>query len=347
MVGLSFEIAMIGIFLAGIALVLWSVEVFIEAVARSAVSLGVSGFFLAVILAGVDLENAILGVAAAYAALPDLALGTVFGEAIFVLAVAVGLAGLLVPFETEVPRLYLLLTVLAPVPMFLLSLGGSLSVIEGALLAIVFPPLLFLIYGLETRAETRYMVPGELDELIDLDEGEEGEEDENEGELLEALESLEEALVPDLEGRSGSVQLGVAIVAVVGMTAGSGIAVTGAEGVLAAFGLSGLAFGATVMSFIASIEELFLTVEPARQGRPHIAVGNVVGSTLFYVTANAGVIALLHPVSTVGPVLSIHWPFFFATLAVVAWMLARGRTTRIGGVVLLCLYAAYWVANYA
>ncbi|MFC7007481.1 hypothetical protein [Halalkalicoccus salilacus] len=54
------------LFLAGIALVVWSVEHFVEAVARSAVSLGVSGFFLAVVLAGVDLENAILGITAAY-----------------------------------------------------------------------------------------------------------------------------------------------------------------------------------------------------------------------------------------------------------------------------------------
>lgn len=325
---------MIAVFLAGIALVLWSVEVFIEAVARSAVSLGISGFFLAVILAGIDLENAILGIVAAYAALPDLALGTVFGEAIFVLAVAVGLAGLLVPFETDVPRPYLALMLLVPLPMFVLSLYGTLSWVEGVILALVFAPLLFLVYRLETRAGTRYVVPEELDDLIELEE-----DDDDEREVLEAL-------VPDLEGRSGTVQLAVALVAVVGMTLGSWIAVRGAEGILVGFGLSGLAFGATVMSFIASIEELFLTVEPVRQNRAHIAVGNVVGSTLFYVTANVGVIALLHPVDTGGAVMTVHWPFFTAALALVAAMLYRGRVSRLGGAALLGLYAAYWIANY-
>lgn len=324
---------MIAVFLAGIALVLWSVEVFIEAVARSAVSLGISGFFLAVILAGIDLENAILGIVAAYAALPDLALGTVFGEAIFVLAVAVGLAGVAVPFETEVPRPYLALMVLAPLPMFVLSLYGTLSWAGGAVLAVIFAPLLFLVYRLETRTETRYMVPEELDELIELDE------DDEDGEVLEVF-------VPDLEGRSGTVQLAVAIVGVVGMTLGSWIAVRGAEGILVGFGLSGLAFGATVMSFIASIEELFLTVEPVRQNRAHIAVGNVVGSTLFYVTANVGVIALLHPVATGGAVMTVHWPIFAVALVLVAAMLYRGRVSRPGGAALLGLYVAYWIANY-
>ncbi|MFC7007483.1 sodium:calcium antiporter [Halalkalicoccus salilacus] len=100
---------------------------------------------------------------------------------------------------------------------------------------------------------------------------------------------------------------------------------------LTAFGLSGLAFGATVMSFIASLEELFLTVEPVRQGRPEIAVGNVVGSTLFYVTANVGLIALIGPVDMGGAVLTVQWPFFALALVLVVAMFYRGRVGRLEG----------------
>jgi cation:H+ antiporter len=348
-----------GVFLLGIAAVVWSVEVFIEAVARSAVSLGLSGFFLAVLLAGVDLENAMLGVVAAGAALPDLALGTVFGEAVFVLAVAVGLAGVAVPFRTTVPTHYLALTMLAPVPAFVLSLDGVVSRPGGTLLFALFVPLLFVVYRLEANADTRYMVPEDVDHLLDSDpEGSAGNPDPGAAEATEpsdedrdadetVVEEALERLVPDLAGRSGTVQFAVAVAAAVGMTVGSAVAVTGAEGVLAAFDLSGLAFGATVMSFIASLEELFLTVEPVRRNRPEIAVGNVVGSTVFYVTANVGLIALLHPVATGGAVLTVHWPVFAACLLVVVGSLARGRVTRAGGAVLLALYATYWVANYA
>jgi len=131
------------------------------------------------------------------------------------------------------------------------------------------------------------------------------------------------------------------------MTIGSGITVVSAEGIFVAFGISSLAFGATVLSFIASIEELALTVEPVRQNRPELAVGNVVGSTVFYLTANIGIIAMLHPVGTGGDVLTVHWPFLAGSLLVVTAMLARGRVTRIGGIALFALYVAYWIANYA
>ena len=367
-------VGLAALFLAGVVLVIWCVEVFIEAVARSAVSLGVSGFFLAVVLAGVDLENAILGVTAAFVDLHDLALGTVFGESLFVLAVAVGVAGLAVPFRMAVPRSYLLLIVLVPLPAFALSIDGTLDWTDGAILAALFVPLLAGIFWREHRSETTYLLSGEIEEVVDLDTEAEGEANAgsdssadagtgtNGGDAAPALESeradelgtgrdldpdldLDE-FVPDLEGKSGRFSLVVALLATVGMTVGSGITVVSAEGIFVALGISGLAFGATVLSFIASIEELALTVEPVRQGRAHLAVGNVVGSTVFYVTANVGIIALLGPVDTGGAVMTVHWPFFAACLLVVAGMLARGRVTRAGGAVLVALYVGYWIANY-
>lgn len=353
------------LFVVGVGTVIYSVEVFIEAVARSAVSLGVSGFFLAVVLAGVDLENGILGVTAAVVDLPQLALGTVFGEALFVLAVAVGVAGLLVPFHIEVPVVYLGMLVLVPAPAVALSLRGTIGRVGGALLLGLFAPLLAGIYWQERRSETTYLLAEEVEEVV---AGEEpattperpvangsrpnpGPSGESEGEAgpggsVPDLDVDLAEFVPDLSGYSGRVTLGVAVLAIVGLTAGSLLTVASAEGILVALGISELAFGATVLSFVASIEELALTVEPVRRGRPHLAVGNVVGSTAFYVTANAGLVALVHPLDTVGPVLSVHWPLFGGCLLLVTAMLARGRVSRAGGAVLVGLYLLYWVVNY-
>ncbi|WP_254764443.1 sodium:calcium antiporter [Natrinema marinum] len=357
MVGPSSLVALIAVFVVGVVLVIWCVEVFIEAVAQSAVSLGISGFFLAVVLAGVDLENAVLGVTAAVVDLPGLALGTVFGESLFVLTVAVGLAGLLVPFRMDVPRAYLLVLVLAPVPAFALSIGGTIDLLEGMALVALFVPLLAYIFWRERRSETTYLLAEEVQEVVDLeaergadptaeatDGGDRASRATRESNLDIDLD-LDE-FVPSLEDRSGYVSLLVAVLAAVGMTIGSGLTVYSAEGIFVAFGITGLAFGATVLSFIASLEELALTVEPVRQGRPELAVGNVVGSTVFYMTANVGLIALLHPVATGGDVLTLHWPFFAGSLLVVTILLERGRVTRVGSGVLIGCYVAYWIANY-
>jgi len=350
--GLSGELVSVVLFLVGVVIVIVSVETFIEAVAEGALALGVSGFFLTVVLAGTDLENVILGVAAAYDQLPDLALGTVFGEALFILGAAVGLAGVLVPFETDVPRNYLGLMLLAPFLFFGLALDGTLSRFDGIVLTATFVPYLAIIYTLERYTDTRYLSAEEVEIMeeeratVEAAEADAAEEDEwFDLDLDIDVDDFVEDHVP--ERYEGAAFLAIAIVATIGMTVGSELAVEGAKGLLAILGVTGLAFGATVMSFIASLEELFLTVEPVRQNRPHIGVGNVVGSMLFFVSANAGLIALVHPLNTAGTVITVHWPFFFGTLLIVAAAFYRGKVGRPTGVLLLGAYAAYWVANYA
>lgn len=352
MVGPNSPVLLVVVFLVGVALVIWCVEIFIEAVAQSAVSLGVSGFFLAVVLAGIDLENAVLGVTAAVAELPGLAIGTVFGESLFVLTVAVGLAGLVVPFRMDVPRIYLVLLVLAPVPAFALSLGGEIDFLGGAALVGLFLPVLAFVYWHERRTETTYLLSDEVQDVIGL-EAEAGAEAVADGDRTRRERKMNldfdldlDEFVPSLEERSGRFALVVAVLAVVGMTIGSGLTVYSAEGIFVALGISGLAFGATVLSFIASLEELALTVEPVRQQRPELAVGNVVGSTVFYMTANVGLIAFLHPIATDGDVLTVHWPFFALCLLLVTATLVRGRVTRLSGIVLIGCYVAYWFVNY-
>jgi cation:H+ antiporter len=334
-------------FVVGVVVVIVSVETFVEAVAESALELGVSAFFLTVVLAGTDLENAVLGVAAVVDRLPGLALGTVFGEGVFILGVAVGLAGVFTPFETEMPRSYLLLLLGSPVVFFALAFDGVLTRVDGLVLTAGYLPLLVVVYLLERGTRTQYLGSEEVGELLEEDEDDEGDGDDLGFDFdfdLNVDVDLDDRFptVARLRtGREGWFRLGVAVLAAVGMTIGSELAVGGARSLLASLGLTGLAFGATVMSFVASLEELFLTLEPVRQGRPHLGVGNVVGSTLFFVTANVGVLALVTPIRTGGVVRSIHWPFFIAGLAVVGVAFWRGRVGRPTGVALLGLYAAY------
>lgn len=352
-IGVPSEVVAIVVFLVGIALVIVSVETFIESITESALELGVSAFFLTVILAGVDVENAIIGLAAVTEGLPGLALGTVFGEALFILAVAVGIAGVLTPFATEVPRSYLLLVLTAPSLLFVLVLDGTLSRLDGVILTLAFAPALGIVYFLERNQRTRYFAAEEVEEALEEDDSRiDDDSTETDADVVTdgdgpSAVPIDLSLGERLEARyGGQYQLAVAVLATVGMTVGSQLAVSGAEGLLAVLGISGLAFGATVVGFVSSLEELFLTVEPVRQGRPHIGVGNVVGSMLFFVTANSGVIALVRPIEAGSAVFSVHFPFFFVALLSVAIVFWRGDVGRVDGAFLLAVYVAYWVANY-
>ena len=308
------------VFLVGVGIVVWSVEEFVEHIAVTAVGLGLSTFFLTVILAGTDLENAILGGAAVLGNLPNVGLGTVFGEAVFILCMAVGLGGVLVPFEIETPPRYLALTAISPVVLLAVSIDGVLSRLDGALLVFAFLPAVYLMYRWEQMRGGAYLEP--------------------EDEIQEELEEEDE------DDESPLIRLGILLLTIVGMTVGSEFAVEGSRGLLAFTGIAGLAFGATVLSFIASLEEILLTVEPVRNGQPAVAAGNVVGSMVFFVTANAGVLALIQPLHLSRSVWTVQYPFLFIALGVVLAMLYRGKVTRPNGIGLLALYGLYWAVNY-
>ncbi|QLC35728.1 hypothetical protein EFA46_015500 (plasmid) [Halarchaeum sp. CBA1220] len=95
-----------------------------------------------------------------------------------------------------------------------------------------------------------------------------------------------------------------------------------------------------------SLEEVFLTVEPVRDGRPAVATGNVVGSMIFFVTTNVGVLALIQPLQISSAVWTVQYLFFLAALAVVLLVLYRGVVSRPIGVGLIGMYGLYWVVNY-
>jgi len=311
-------------FLVGIALVLGSTEKFIKYVSEAAVRLGVSAFLLTAVFAGADWENAVLSLAAVGGDLPGMALGTMVGAAIFVLAVTVGIAGVLTPFETTVPPKYLGVTAMSPIPLLVLTLDGNLSLLDGLLLIVVYVPLVWILYRWETGADAHYL------EAEEIEEGQEA------AETNPGTDSTRRTF--------GAV--GLMLAAIAGIVIGSEITVTGARGILAAFGLNQLAFGATILSLVASLEEIFLTVEPVRQNRPQIGVGNIVGSTLFFVTVNAGLIALVRSIAVGPAVFAIHWPFLLGSLALVLAFLYRGALTRLEGGVLLAAYVTYWGVIY-
>ena len=338
------------VFLVGIVVVIYSVEEFVEHVAEAAVGLGVSTFLLTVVLAGTDLENAILGGAAVLGRLPDVGFGTVFGEALFILCAAVGLAGVLVPFEIETPSRYLGLVLVSPLPLLAFIADSDLTRIEGVALVLLFIPLLWLIYRWEQAQDTRYLEPeddfGE-DSAETTVEGETSAEGDRDGDGESAMMGDGGTASSDSVGtRETAKRVGIVLATILGMTVGSELAVEGARGLLVFSGIAGLAFGATVMSAIASLEELFLTIEPVREGRPEVASGNIVGSMLFFVTANAGVLAVIQPLTINPAVFTVQLPFFLSALVLVLVFLYRGRVTRLEGLVLLTVYIGYWGANY-
>lgn len=124
---------------------------------------------------------------------------------------------------------------------------------------------------------------------------------------------------------------------------GSDIAVNGATGIAKIFSMSERLIGLTIVALGTSLPELVTSVTAARKGKSDIAVGNIVGSNLFNILFVVGTTALITPVP--------YSPSFtFDSIAAVAAMVLlllcvapKKALTRMGGIVLLLGYAAYFV----
>ncbi|KXA93249.1 hypothetical protein AKJ66_02415 [candidate division MSBL1 archaeon SCGC-AAA259E22] len=87
-------------------------------------------------------------------------------------------------------------------------------------------------------------------------------------------------------------------------------------------------------------------MEPVRKGRESIAIGNIIGSLIFFSTGNIGLLALTRGFSTDPSVLSFYWPFLFISTALIAVLLYRGKIKRLEAAGLGTLYTVYWVLSY-
>ena len=345
------------VFISGATLLIVSAEKLIAHLVGAASGLRIPLFLLAVVFTGVEFDDIALGVGLNLEELSGVALGIVFGTALSFTGVVLALAAVLTPSRVDIPRDYVVLLAGAPLVMVVFTLTAPLTVTDGLVLLGLF--VAFLAYV--AAREIRRSVPVFRDEEV-LDAAAVGgaggggpawgpaETDEAAAGVQRADATLERRIVDDLpfarpRELPGWAHLGLAALALAGLVVGAATTSLGTEGILRTYGLEGTVLGATVVTAVLTLEDLFLTVEPFRKGVPEIGVGNVIGSVVFSVTGKLG-ITLLAGGIVVGPdVLTWHLPSLVVLTGLAAYCLSTGRLGRWHGCTLLVLYVAYWVVS--
>jgi cation:H+ antiporter len=135
--------------------------------------------------------------------------------------------------------------------------------------------------------------------------------------------------------------MGLFVLSLAAIAVGSAMLVQGAHTLLARLHIADLPFGMTILAFAVSIEELERELPAARQGRPDISFGNVLGSILAFFLCNAGIIALVRPVPVDRAVLTFYLPVAVVTTAVVSGLMLTKCVPRWAGSVLILLYGLF------
>ena len=322
------------VLLGGILLLTACTEKLISYLARASINMKLSLFALAIIFTGFEFDDTILALVLSSGGLEGAALGTALGTGLAIIGVTLALAAIVRPFPVDLPNDYIAIFGLAPLILVPFVLLGTLTAIHGVILTAFF----VFAFGYFIVRERQREIPVFRDTEL-------GKELQPDGGVARpnALEEIpEERVLGDLAD-SGLVWIILSIVALAGIVFAAMLLEGGSEVVIEGFGISETVFGATFLTLLLTFEDIMLTIEPVRRGFPEIGVGNVIGSVLFSVTGNIGVIMFLSEVNISPTVLTFHLPAMIVVTALAAYFFYEGEMKQWHGFVLGGLYVAYWV----
>jgi cation:H+ antiporter len=328
------------IFISGATLLIYSAERLISSLVGVSRGLRISVFLLAIIFTGIEFDDIVLGVALNLEDEQEVALGLVLGTAVSFTGIVLALGAILTPTRFTIPREYIAIFAVAPLIMVVFALRKEVTAADAVVLLLLFVAWIAYVAYREMRRETATFRNLEIIEEI------EEIEDDADPARAQAVSTMSPF---HTESRfSGWLNLGIAVLALGGIIIGAATVSTGTEQILDRYGIEGTVFGATVLTAVLCIEDLFLTVQPIRKGVPEIGIGNVIGSLVFSVTGKLGIIVLAGGTIEIDSnVLDWHLPVLVGLTALAAYFLATGHLKRWHGCLLLALYVAYWIVSFS
>ncbi|MFW5722309.1 MAG: calcium/sodium antiporter [Desulfohalobiaceae bacterium] len=304
---------------AGLLLLVWSADRFVEGAAALARHFGMPALLIGMVVVGFGTSAPELAVStiAAMQGNAGIALGNAYGSNIANIALILGVTALIKPVVFRSQVLHKELPILATVTA--LSAwqlwDGRVTRVDALVLLAVFAGLIgwSIFQGFRQQADP---LAGEMQSELDARES-----------------SLGRAFFWLLLG------LGL-------LVASSRMLVWGAVIVAQNLGVSDLVIGLTVVAIGTSLPELAASIMAVRKGEHDLAVGNILGSNLFNTLAVVGLAGIITPFDTAPEVLSRDVAVM-AGLTLLLFFLGygffgrQGRINRMEGALLLLIYLSY------
>jgi cation:H+ antiporter len=137
--------------------------------------------------------------------------------------------------------------------------------------------------------------------------------------------------------------VGMLIGGLVLLVLGGEFLVRGASSLAAAFGISPLVIGLTVVAFGTSSPEMAVSIQAGLEGNPDIAVGNVVGSNIFNVLFILGTCALILPLVVSRPLVRREVPIMIGVSILLLLLSLDRNVSLIDGMLLFTGIIIYTV----
>lgn len=307
--------------LLGLCLLLGGAEFLVRGASRIASAAGIPSLVvgLTVVAFGTSSPELSVSIMSAYKGQADIALGNVVGSNIFNVLFILGLSAVIVPLVVaqQLVRFDVPLMIGISVLVFGMGLDGKIGRADGILLFLgVVAYTVFLIR--QSRKETDTAIQAEYDELI-------------------SGKGASRGWLPNI---------GLVVVGLAALMAGSKLLVGSAVAIAQSFGVSELVIGLTIVAAGTSMPEVAASVVAAVKGERDIAVGNVIGSNIFNILCVLGLSSVVSPagINVSRAALQFDVPVMIAVaVACLPVFFAGYRINRWNGAAFLAFYVAYIV----
>lgn len=308
----------IGAVVAGLALLVWSADRFVEGAAGTARFFGMSPLLIGMVIVGfgTSAPEMLVSSLAAWQGNAGIALGNAYGSNIANIALILGVTALISPLTVRSGVLRVELPVLTAVTAVAgwQVRDGMVSRLDAGVLLGLFA--LFMVWSVRRGAG------GGPDTL--------GAEVEKE--LAEPAETVKRAVARLVTG-------------LLLLLVSSRVLVAGAVEIARFLGVGDLLIGLTIVAVGTSLPELASSVAAVRKGEHDIALGNVLGSNIFNTLAVVGLAGSIRPLSAERAVFSRDI-MVMGTLTLSLFVIGYGfrgpgRINRFEGALLLASFAGY------
>ena len=304
--------------LAGLALLVWSADRFVEGSAAAAGHFGMPPLLIGMVVVGfgTSAPEMVVSALAASQGNPGLALGNAYGSNITNIALILGITAVIAPIavHSQVMRKELPILALVTLAAAWLLFDGELSRLDAAGLLVLFALLLgWSIWSGMRKTDDAFA--NEMD-----------------AELAAHPMPIRKAIL-------------WLVVGLVLLIISSRVLVWGAVDLATRFGVSDLVIGLTIVAIGTSLPELASSIIAARKGEHDLALGNILGSNLFNTLAVVGIAGSIAPMAVANEVLIRDIPVMVGlTLALFVLgygFRGPGRINRVEGVGLLAIFVGY------
>ena len=304
--------------LAGLALLVWSADRFVEGSAAAAGHFGMPPLLIGMVVVGfgTSAPEMVVSALAASQDNPGLALGNAYGSNITNIALILGITAVIAPIavHSQVMRKELPILALVTLAAAWLLFDGELSRLDAAGLLVLFALLLgWSIWSGMRKTDDAF-----------------------------ATEMDAELAAHPMPIRKAMLWLVVGLVLLI---ISSRVLVWGAVDLATRFGVSDLVIGLTIVAIGTSLPELASSIIAARKGEHDLALGNILGSNLFNTLAVVGIAGSIAPMAVANEVLIRDIPVMVGlTLALFVLgygFRGPGRINRVEGVGLLAIFVGY------